>query len=331
MTSKIQGLLTNRNDVIDYKAVIDKFQWLVQKDRDCILSPDSDGMLCGLFMSYYLNWKVRGFYDGKILVIEKGFRPKDCIFLDMEVFRKGIRSIGQHMVMYNKKRIPPNWSEFDDCISMNNIRGYDVVNDFQLKYPFGTIHFLIGVLDRIQRVRIPTAAICSLLYTDGTFKNLFNFPDNCLEWLRFLGANAGTSSLHGVFFNDHYSISTLMVSLDELFEELRVIAGGKRGGDKIAFSNTRGEIINFDLENSCFIASTTQQAEKLLKWLAEKTGWSYRPESWSWKNLEYYVFSKQITKPTLGRYNDMIAQNPISFAITSGKDLQYTLDPHNIF
>ncbi|OHA07836.1 MAG: hypothetical protein A3I44_01990 [Candidatus Sungbacteria bacterium RIFCSPLOWO2_02_FULL_51_17] len=99
MTSRIQEMLAGRDDVIDYAAVIKKYPWLVQKDQNCILSPDSDGLLCGLFTSHYLNWKIRGFYDGKVMLLEKGFNVKDCIFLDMEIFRKGIRSVGQHMVM----------------------------------------------------------------------------------------------------------------------------------------------------------------------------------------------------------------------------------------
>jgi len=77
MTSRIQEMLAGRDDVVDYSAVINKFSWFVQKDQNCVLSPDSDGLLCGLFTSHYLNWEIRGFYDGKIMVLEKGFKPKD--------------------------------------------------------------------------------------------------------------------------------------------------------------------------------------------------------------------------------------------------------------
>ena len=68
-------MLAGRDDTVDYSAVIKKFPWLVQGDQNCVLSPDSDGLLCGLFVSHYLNWKIRGFYDGKIMVLEKGFKP----------------------------------------------------------------------------------------------------------------------------------------------------------------------------------------------------------------------------------------------------------------
>lgn len=61
-------------------------------------------------MSNILDWKVKGFYDGKIILLEKGLSAKDCIFLDMEIFRKNVKSVGHHMVQFNKNRRPSNWS-----------------------------------------------------------------------------------------------------------------------------------------------------------------------------------------------------------------------------
>ena len=323
-------MLAGRDDVIDYSAVIKKYPWLIQKDQNCILSPDSDGLLCGLFTSHYLNWKVRGFYDGKILVLEKGVRPKDCVFLDMEIFRKGIRSVGQHMVMFNKNRLPGNWSNFDDCFSANNIRGYDAKHNFPQKYPLATIHILLGVLGSIQKIIIPTNAICPLLYTDGTFKNLFNYPDNCLSWLNFLRADSSISPLHTIFFNDHYSIYSLMVTLSELFGELRSITAGKRGGDKIKLSNGKGEMIHFDEKALAIERDTVEQAEKFLRLLADKTGWKYISNNWAWNNLSHFYFKKGSIKPSQGRYDELMIKNPVSLAMTSSLGIEYTLDPNNI-
>lgn len=87
---------------LDYEALLRQYPWIVERDQNCILSPDSDGLLCGLLMSHYLNWKIRGFYNGKVFAIEQGISPANCIFLDMEIFRSNIRSVGQHMVMYDK-------------------------------------------------------------------------------------------------------------------------------------------------------------------------------------------------------------------------------------
>jgi hypothetical protein len=331
MISRTKEMLTGGKDVINYAMVIKKYPWLVQKDQNCVLGPDSDGLLCGLFVSHYLNWKIRGFYDGKILVLKKRFRPKDCVFLDIEVFRKGIRSVGQHMVMFNKDRLPENWGNFDDCFSANNTRGYDAKHNFPQKYPLGTIHLLLGVLGSIKKIEIPTTAICPLLYTDGTFKNLFNYPDNCLSWLKFLQADDTTSSLHPIFFNDHYSICSLMIALSELFGELRSITGGKRGGDKIKFSNGKGELINFNKKRRSFERDTIEQAEKLLRLLARKTRWEYLSDNWTWDNLSHLYLKKGSIKPSQGRYDQLITKNPISLAVTSALGVEYTLDPKDLF
>jgi len=331
MTQKIKENIESQNSNIEYADIIKKYPWLIKRDQNCILSPDSDGLLCGLFVSEYLGWKVKGFYDGKFLILEKGISPRDCVFLDMEIFRKGVKSIGQHMVLFNKDQVPNNWGNFNDCLSANNIRGYDGKHDFPQKYPLATIHLLLGVVGSVKKIEIPKDAICALLYTDGTFKNLFNYPDNCLSWLKFLHADNEKSPLHKIFFNDHYSISSLMLALKELFGELRLIAGGSRGGDKIKFSNGNGQLINFDTEKQALKKETIGQAEEFLRFLSGKTGWEYDPKVWSWDDLSHFKFEKGKIKPSQGRYNDLISKNPVSLAMTSTLDIEYTLDPQNIF
>lgn len=54
---------------IDYEKVLKQYSWIVKRELDCVLNPDTDGLLCGLFMSHYLGWHIRGFYDGKVLVL----------------------------------------------------------------------------------------------------------------------------------------------------------------------------------------------------------------------------------------------------------------------
>ena len=78
-----ESALENNLDVLNYQELIKKYSWILERDHNCILSPDSDGLLCGLFMSNYLNWKIVGFYDGKILIKDKKIDLNECIFLYM--------------------------------------------------------------------------------------------------------------------------------------------------------------------------------------------------------------------------------------------------------
>ena len=131
-----------------------------------------------------------------------------------------------------------------------------------------------------HRITIRKSAVSPLLYVDGTFKNQFNYPENVLSWLNFLCANEKGSPLKNVFLDPHYSTYELMCALKELFGELLLIGGGKRGGDKIKISNSKGQPINFEKRSGHLTEATQNQAENLLRMLAEKTGWNYTPAHW---------------------------------------------------
>ncbi len=316
---------------INYTGILKRHPWITEKNQKVILSPDSDGLLCGLFMSNFLDWEIVGFYDGKVLVLNKGLSAKDCIFLDMEIFRKDIRSVGHHMVLYDINDLPRNWSNFENSIQPNNIRGYDYHHVFNLKYPLATIHLLIGILGNKIKFNIPESAICPLVYTDGTFKNLFNYPENCLSWLNFLGAESKDTPLYSIFFNDHYSIIELMKALMDFFKRLGQINDGKRGGDKIKISDSKSKLQSFKLNKGSYSLSGDEKkkAEELLKLLSELTTWEYNPRLWDWDNKKIFYFSKSNIKPGKRNYFELINKNPLSFAITSGLAIEYTLERPN--
>ena len=317
-------------NILNYSEIISKYPWIIKKDQDCILSPDSDGLLCGLFMSHHLNWHIRGFYDGKVLVVEQGINPKNCVFLDMEIYRKGVKSIGQHMVMYDKKNPIVGWDNFNDCISANNIRGYDFKSDFKLKYPLGTIHILMAIVSKNLKVPIKKSAIAPLLYTDGIFKNQFNYPENCLSWLEFFDTS-NSNPLGDIFMNEHYSTYELMVELKDLFSEINKIGGGKRGGDKIKLSNSGGNLVNIDNDNNTINTNTKDQAELFISMLSNKTGWIFKNPLWSWGPYSVKKFKKGSIKPGKARYLELLNKSPLSLAIISRNSIEYTLDTKKEF
>lgn len=188
----------------------------------CVLSPDSDGLLCGLFMSSYREWKIVGFYDGKVSLVNKNYLQEKPIFLDMEIFRKEIRSAGHHMLLVNKRHIPQEWNNFDSCIQPNNLRNYDGKNDFRLKYPLATIHMLVSIISyKYRNITIPESAIPALFFTDGVFNVLFKYPENVLNWLHYMRINEDWNPLKPIFENEKYSVFTLMQEMDRFFSKKR--------------------------------------------------------------------------------------------------------------
>lgn len=316
---------------VDYEFLLQKHPWIIEPKQNCILSPDSDGLLCGLLMSKYLGWKIRGFYDGKVLILEEGIKPRDCVFLDMEIFHPNIRSVGQHMVTFDKNKLPDNWGGFNQCIAANNLRNFDFKNDFTKKYPLGTIHLLLSIISQKINISISKEAVCPLLYTDGVFKNQFNYPENCLSWLNFLGADLPGNPLQNIFLDKHYSTYELMLALQDIFFEIHDIGAGHRGGDKIKISSSTGQLLNIDEKNNCLEPSTKKQAEEFLNILAAKTGWSYDPKHWSWGPYQTFCFKKGSIKPGKARYNTLMEKKPISLAIISRESIEYTIDEDGIF
>lgn len=319
----VEGSVFFKNQ-IDYELLLEKHPWLIRKNQKAIISPDVDGILCGLFMSEYYDWEIVGYYDGKNLAVEQSTHASECIFLDVEIYRDNIRSCGHHMVLYNKKNIPSTWGNFSGCINPNIIRDFDVYNNFQEKYPLAMIHLLLCVIgsQKGRKISLARPGICPLLYVDGTFKNLLNYPENCTSWLKFLNAKKPESPLYPMFILfANQKLSTMMHDLENIFGKFREISGGKRGGDKIKIS----EICEGSFPNGWM-----ERISKLLDMLSGLTGWRYRPEKWAWGGLKVLTFSKEIREDlNNGSYFGVIAKNPLSFAVTATRRIEYTLEQPN--
>ena len=214
------------------------------------------------------------------------------------------------------------------------MRKFDRTHTFKKKYPLGTIHFLLGILGSCFNIEIKPEAICPLLYTDGTFKNIFGYPDNALDWLSFLCASDGNSPLAKIFFNDTYTTSNLMFALNAIFDVIT-----QNGGDGLTVSNSKGEPDNVEhMEGTSLYRVNADQvriAQGFLRYLSTCTGWSVDDNKWSFDKFHVYRFIKgQMTNPKKGsggpslakQFDSMLGQNPISWAITKASQVQYTLE-----
>lgn len=337
--SNIQTLLENRhNEKIDYEKLISNYPWIVEKNRVCVLSPDSDGLLCGLFMSHYRGWKIVGFYDDKVAVINKDNLKDDIVFLDGEIFRKEIKSFGHHMLTLNKTKIPDNYYEnFKSCIQPNLLREYDGKHDFRLKYPLATIHMLVSIISYVDKsITIPKSAVSSLLFTDGVFQNLFSYPENVLNWLSYLRINEDWNPLKTVFINDDYSVFGLMTLMDDFFKKRDEINVKKERGDRLKISTKTGDFYNVFRDpksNTAYInILAVHRIEKFLQLLQETTGWEYLCDDWvCFKNLKPYKFSKSNFSSnkkslTINNFKEFIEKIPLSWAMTRGSEIEFTIE-----
>lgn len=329
---------------IDYEKIIRDFPWIVEKGRKYILSPDSDGFLCGLYVTNVLEGKICGWYDGKILIVKDGINPLDCIFVDVDINRNQIASIGHHMVKYNKRiAAVPNFN-YDSCIQPNNILNYDAKNDFQNKYPFGTIHLLLSIYSSGGLIKsIPQSAIWPLLFTDGVWNNLFGYTENCLRWFSAMGIDSKDHILNELFCSNDMSFYEIMTGLNDFLRmrdtfnakglyygtTYRPLGRNKRTGDKLKISNPAGEPINLEVAGHLFNIHNIEKAriEGFIQEMAKFIKMPYIADKWHWNGFKLLRFSKEIVSALNNtKYLSLMNRNPLSMAVTSGGEIEFTLE-----
>ncbi len=334
--SAIQDLLSHKTDLIDIKKIIEDNPWIIKRKQQCIISPDSDGLLSGLLLSYYLEWDVVGFYDGKVALIQKDVRVLNdrVCFIDIEIYRKGVRSMGHHMFSIYNTKLPDEWDKkLKFCIQPNLLRGYDR-KSFRIKYPLATIHLLIKILEESGiKVKLLSDGIFPLLFVDGTYNVMFKYPENVMDWWRYLQVQ-NSRILSYVFMNGKFSVFELMKQMDSFFRERDSISIKNERGDRLRISTTSGDPYNIEKLDSGFYqinSDATRRIILFLSLLSKKTGWTFNPSKWHFTDLEKYQFEKSSFEARGWRINQnnwkrLMELNPLSWAMTSQNNIEFTLE-----
>ena len=323
-------------------------------DQKLIISPDSDGFLSSLLLMNFFNAEVVGYYDCKVLLCKKDVDPRDCTFVDLDIFCNDIKSVGHHMVCYNRNRKPGNWYHYDQCIQLNNLRDFDCRHDFQRKYPFATIHFLLSLLETIRPIELAPEAVVPLLFSDGVCNNLFGYPENCLDWLEWLQANDPASLLYGVFYKE-IPFSSVMEQMEAFFEardrynsacyydcgdECVVTTRRSRSGHHMLLSLSDGAPMNL-LRNADgtydIFEPERERTLGFINLMAARMGWRALPEKWLFSDLKLYKFKKESMGPSSARklnqsnYTAMAEGDCFSMAITASSTIEYTRNIEGFF
>ena len=336
------------------EQIIEKYPWIKEENQKLIISPDSDGFLSSLLLMNYFNAKVVGYYDCKVMLCEETVNPRECTFVDLDIFCQGIKSVGHHMVCFNKNKKPDNWHHYDNCIQVNNLRDFDCQHNFQQKYPFATIHFLLSLLETVKDIEIASEAIVPLLFSDGVLNNLFGYPENCLEWFQWMKANNPSSLLYNVFYKE-VPFSSVMEQVKNFFEardqfnstcyydfndQIKKDKKTRRSGHHMIISQSNGMPTNIvQNANSTYDIFDEEKARTLgfINFMAELMGWGTFPEKWGFSNLKLYRFKKESMSDTSTlrlnqkNYKNMVEGNCFSMAITGTTTIEYTRDTEGYF
>jgi hypothetical protein len=323
MTPEIEERRDFRTEVIDYDAVITQYPWIVERGHKCVISPDADGILCGLFMSEYLDWEIVGYYDnGKNLILKKGIAAETCVFLDTEIYRSNIRSVGQHISLFRKENTLIDLEKYRNCLNPNSLRGRTLKENFSLKYPLGTIHLLLCIVGNRQSIHFADNSFFVILQADGTINRFLDrYSENLYDWLLFLDVENPKNVLRSIIRKE----VNLMDLNKEYVEYIQRFVKTKR--DKIPISE-RGEIIHesFDRLHTAFSESCTNTAIQYLEFLSRETGWKFNDKKWAFNDFRLYQFIKKAVRPGVRTFNVAVEENFLSLAITATDTMEYTLE-----
>ena len=195
-----------------YNKIVKK---LFVKNKKCIINTDLDGILSGMLLKKFLNWEVVGYSNccGRVednLWLKNGITDiEECIFVDLPVIMKEFSTIDQHFVAFDDDNII-SYNAGENKINPNIIcsRTY-IKNDYTKKYPFGTVHFILAVLERLGIIpddyridfykSIGTFDLSDLfLRADRVVGNTFFYTQNCLWWNNWI-KNCGGSLTKTLF------------------------------------------------------------------------------------------------------------------------------------
>ena len=336
------------------EKIIAKYPWIIEENQKLIISPDSDGFLSALLLMNYFNAKVVGYYDCKVMLCEKSVNPRDCTFVDLDIFCKDIRSVGHHMVCFNKDKKPGNWYHYDNCIQLNNLRNFDCKHNFQQKYPFATIHFLLSLLENVKKITVAPEAVVPLLFCDGVCNNLFGYPENCLDWFQWLGASNNNSLLFDVFYKE-VPFSTVMGYMNNFFKsrdrfnaksyydcnQMQIVNKSRaRSGHHMIISLSNGAPTNIVKNDNNTYDIYDEEKNRILGFIslmADLMGWADLQDKWNFTNLKLYQFKKESmgisssVRLNQNNYTTMVEDNCFSMAITAGSTIEYTRDVGRFF
>jgi len=198
---------------------------------------------------------------------------------------------------------------------------------------------LLGILGHKFNMKIDEDAIAPLFFTDGTFNVLFSYPENVLNWLKYLKADEEESPLKTIFLNEKYSVYGLMQEMDKFFRSRDEISISRERGDRLRLSQKDGTPHNLEKNNNSYFIKedAVSRIVKFIKILSKFTGWEFKEDNWAWKNLNLFIFTKgdfkgQGKRVNGNNFNELMQKNPLSWAMTSGDNIEYTLEePDKLF
>ena len=195
-------------------------------EKKCIINTDLDGLISGMLLQKFLNWKIVGFScccgkpNDELWLQDNNENIEDCVFVDLPVCVPNIPVIDQHFVLFDRSSIA-KYNSTNNKLNPNVMRERLFKNDsgsceYTKKYPFGTAHFILAVLENLGIItkdfvfdfnkKLGSFDLADLvLRADRVIGNTYQYTPNCFDWSDWImdigGAN--TKSLFSLVKSEY--------------------------------------------------------------------------------------------------------------------------------
>ncbi len=171
------------------------------RNKPIIINVDLDGILSGLLLKKYLNCEVVGFTNSAAFVWfneSLNIAYSDVCFVDIFIANPAVICIDQHIISVNKEhfeKLKLNSNKINP--NLLNPRFHLPNSSYRKKYPFGTVHFIIALLEKegvdlsdleLHNSLNGISFMDALLRADDTMKTTVdsNYEKNASEWWSWL-------------------------------------------------------------------------------------------------------------------------------------------------
>lgn len=222
---------------------------LFQPNKKCIINADLDGVLSGMLLQEFLGWEVIGYSsccgrpNDELWIMKNVINFDDCVFVDLPVYVPNISVIDQHFVAFEEDSIAkynmPGNKVNPNIIRSRLFKDKSGRNQYTGKYPFGTVHFVLAVLENLGLIdrnyiinfkkRLGEFDLADLiLRADRVIGNTYQYTPNCFDWSDWIMEIGGsnTKTLFSLVKNEYKERKA-----KEPFVEFKLKSFGCAGSD----------------------------------------------------------------------------------------------------
>ena len=200
---------------------------VLKKNSKIIANTDLDGIFSALILHNFLNCEIAGFCNSAETVwidMNKIDSVYNAAYIDMFVSQKNVICIDQHIIAIDEehcRNISSLGTKFNP--NLDNPRFHLPSSSYYLKYPFGTVHYIIANLEKNgmsidlhleNQIQPDLSFMDLLLRADDTMQTTVdsNYSSNAKEWWNWLKTYSNNGKTVRKFCDYLYSLDAADVA-----------------------------------------------------------------------------------------------------------------------